>query len=231
MELLWSETLTFLEAETWILMRRVSKTMKALLSRENVVRSLGTASSVKLILQGRTRSSQRDPFVVLIDGILRQRRSTRLACDGAAWKLWLKFHSRDHQALLRRKLTDLPSLPRHRLTFYADRTLAMLAAWRGRLKCLKLLHSHGADLNAEDANGFTVLMFAAFFNHLPCVKYLLRNGVDLQRQGEPPVNSSCGGHGSKTALEWAHRKNFTDIVNALQNASPSSSSESSEDDV
>jgi hypothetical protein len=40
------------------------------------------------------------------------------------------------------------------------------------------------------------------------------------RPGVPPLSSSCGGQGAKSALDWARRKGFRKIVTLLQDYVP-----------
>ena len=222
---MWVNVLSYLEPSWWLATRVVSAELRALLSLEWVVRGLAQQSSGDAAIPlptscaRRTRLSAGDPFLALIKGLMRVRRNKARAMDSACWKLWMKLHSRDHQALLRRAVVDRPELCRHRLSFYGERTLAMLAAWRGRLKCLKAALEYGADPDAVDVGGFSPLLFAAWANHLHVIKYLLRHhDVALDRKGEPPLSSSCGGTGPKTALEWATRKGFTAVANHLRAA-------------
>ena len=96
----------------------------------------------------------------------------------------------------------------------------MLAAWRGRVKCVTLLLESGADSGA-DAFGCTPLLVAAWAGRGPVVKRLLRNPAILQdilRKGEPPQSSSCGGRGPKPAAEWARRKGYVQIADTLERA-------------
>ena len=47
---------------------------------------------------------------------------------------------------VRKALLTTPQLATHTLSFFADRTLVFLAAWRGRLRVVRLLADAGAHL-------------------------------------------------------------------------------------
>ena len=71
------------------------------------------------------------------------------------------------------------------------------------------------DLNA------TPLLIAAWAGHVSAVGVLLKKQVSkahLHQKGAPPLTSSCGGHGPKTALDWAQRKQFPEVVRLLKRA-------------
>ena len=189
-------------------------------------------------------------------GLARVRKVEALQCDRMAWKIWLALHKADGVTGVKRAVAALPKLASHRISFYEGRTLAMLAAWRGRLGVLQfLVEQCGADPDAEDQLGFTPLMMAAWANRPAVVKYLLQLGwetrqtaprgevittpvpvmastiqaraglprVRLDTEGRPPLSSSCGGKGSKTALAWAHRKGNHECVYYLIHAADGTS--------
>ena len=58
------------------------------------------------------------------------------------------------------------------------RTAMMWAAGRGNLICLQLLIVSGADVEAVDQNGVTI-MRAAQGGHLTCLKLLVASGADV----------------------------------------------------
>jgi ankyrin repeat protein len=62
------------------------------------------------------------------------------------------------------------------------------AAKSGDLALVKSLLHKGADLNAKDNDGNTVLMAAAFGGNLELVKFLIDKGMDID--AKTPVNSS-----------------------------------------
>lgn len=156
---------------------------------------------------------------------VRARKAERMETERAAWQIWLKLHRSDCEALVKKASSQHPLLATHRISFYADRTLMMLASWRGRVRVVAfLLEKCGADVDAADDLGFTALMMAAWAGRLPTVRYLLTEAPtrpDLTLTGIPPQSSSCGGRGPFTAEVWARRKGFTAIANLLQAAGES----------
>jgi len=215
--------LPWLEPASWYALRVVCGDFKRALSEAEAVVGLASGLGVALpnfFSGGRaTRSRMGDPFLALSRGLRRKRRADARAMDSKAWTLWLRMHDRDVVGALRKAMEERgPALCFHGLSFYGDRTLLMLAAWRGRLKCVKLLVDHyRADVDAVDEHNFSPLLFAAWANHLPVVRYLLRqNAVDVNRRGEPPLSSSCGGRGHRTALDWATRKGHNAVAALLK---------------
>ena len=75
-------------------------------------------------------------------GYVRMRKAELRMCDRRAWEIWMKLHKSDCLSLTKKAIAAHPSLPGHRIGFYAERTLAMLAAWRGRLKVLQHVRRH-----------------------------------------------------------------------------------------
>ena len=53
------------------------------------------------------------------------------------------------------------------------------AARYGDLETVKLLIENGADINAKDEDGYTVLMHASFNGYLEIVKYLIEKGANV----------------------------------------------------
>eukprot|EP01043_Picozoa_sp_COSAG02_P055090 COSAG02_NODE_6337_length_3641_cov_1.518351_3_plen_274_part_00 len=157
---------------------------------------------------------------------IRVQKAERVETERAVWQIWLKLHRSDCEALVKKAHCQHPLLVEHRISFYADRTLIMLAAWRGRVRVVQfLLEQCSADVNAADGLGFTALMMAAWAGRLPVVRYLLDDAPtrpDLTLTGIPPQSSSCGGRGPFTAEVWARRKGFAAIANLLQAASSES---------
>ena len=153
---------------------------------------------------------------------VRVKKAERIATERAVWQIWLKLHRSDCEALVKKAHCQHPLLAEHRISFYADRTLLMLAAWRGRVRVVRfLLEQCGADVNAADDLGMTALMMAAWSGRLQVVRYLLTDAParpDLTPTGIPPQSSSCGGRGPFTAEVWATRKGFAAIAKLLQAA-------------
>ena len=58
------------------------------------------------------------------------------------------------------------------------RTPMHLAADYGQLEVLKYLASQGADLNAKDKHGISVILAAIWEGHTQCVKFLLEKVCD-----------------------------------------------------
>ena len=75
-------------------------------------------------------------------GYVRMRKAELRMCDRRGWEIWMKLHKSDCLSLTKKAIAAHPSLPGHRIGFYAERTLAMLAAWRGRLKVLQHVRRH-----------------------------------------------------------------------------------------
>lgn len=153
---------------------------------------------------------------------VRAKKTERMETERAAWQIWLALHRSDCVALVKKSYRRHPQLATHRISFYADRTLATLAAWRGRVRVLAfLLEKCGADVNAADELGFTALMMASWAGRLATVRYLLTDAPirpDLTLIGIPPQSSSCGGRGPFTAEVWAQRKGFGAVSKLLQAA-------------
>lgn len=54
-----------------------------------------------------------------------------------------------------------------------------LAVFNGHLDCVKKLIAKGADVNAKDKNGLSMLHHAAWNGHLSCLEELINNGADV----------------------------------------------------
>ena len=89
----------------------------------------------------------------------------------------------------------------------------MKAALNGHLATARRLLDAGADPNAEDKGGYTVLMLAASRGHGDLVRLLIARGADLDHQ-EPGAGWS--------ALLWAAKDGRQDSVAILlsQGANP-----------
>jgi N-acyl-D-amino-acid deacylase len=90
---------------------------------------------------------------------------------------------------------------------------AFMAVQRGHLHLLRLMIARGADLNARDASGSTLLMWAAAneAGEATLVEELLKLGADAH------VTNKVG----ETALDWALRRGDTPAAAALRHAGAS----------
>ena len=81
------------------------------------------------------------------------------------------------------------------------------------LDALRAMAAHGADLQARDKDGSTLLMWAAFneTGKTDLVEELLHLGAD------PNAKNNNG----ETALAWALRRGFLPVINALKNGGAS----------
>lgn len=161
----------------------------------------------------------------LLLGVERKRSADQQLKERECWKIWLQLHKGEACGALRRASKRLARHavefdPDVRITFYGNRTVAMLAAWRGRLRTVRLLlEDWGSDPNAADDNGFTPLLMAAWAGHLEVVNYLIGSTlwqVDFMARGIPPMSSSCGGKGPFTAFTWAERKGFHEVASTIR---------------
>ncbi len=57
-------------------------------------------------------------------------------------------------------------------------------AEKGHLDIVKSLIKQGADINSENAGGYTALMKSSSSGHLGIVKYLIENGADIEAKNE-----------------------------------------------
>ncbi|KAG8179070.1 hypothetical protein JTE90_010099 [Oedothorax gibbosus] len=117
-------------------------------------------------------------------------------------------------------------------------TLLMIAAQQGQIAIVNELLSHGADVNAEDADNWTALTNAAKFGFKDVVVKLLDHGADIEHrdmgQWTPLMWACYKGHyyivkillehgavvnvvdkNHCTPLTWAAGRGFLEIVEAL----------------
>jgi hypothetical protein len=78
----------------------------------------------------------------------------------------------------------------------------MEAAWRRRPDVIGFLIENGADVNAGDKHGYTVLYHAGEWNNLEIAKLLIENGADMNVEndgGYTPLMIAAGS-GSSSLL-------------------------------
>jgi len=77
-------------------------------------------------------------------------------------------------------------------------TPLMEAASAGHVDIVKLLISHGADVNAQSTSGNTPLMYACAGGHVECVKTLLAKNANVEDHNEnghtPLMEAASAGH-------------------------------------
>jgi len=87
-----------------------------------------------------------------------------------------------------------------------DLTPLMDAASQGHLEIVKLLISHGADVNAQSACGNSPLMYACSSGHEDIVKELLNAGARVEDNNEnghtPLMEAASSGHVSVAKVSW-----------------------------
>jgi ankyrin repeat protein len=86
-----------------------------------------------------------------------------------------------------------------------DKKLLYLA-YKGQIAVVKLLIEVGADVNAKNINGTTVLMWASRYDKLEIVKYLIENGADINAKN----------FFGSTALNIVICNNKLNIINLLK---------------
>jgi hypothetical protein len=114
----------------------------------------------------------------------------------------------------------------------------MLAAFKGNVEAVRLLHGRGGEINS---NGWTALHYAAFQGQTGVAKYLLDNKAEvdarapngitplmagvrnghtdvvkllLAQRADPNAKNDAGG----TALQWALKGGNTDLAQLLKQA-------------
>lgn len=79
-----------------------------------------------------------------------------------------------------------------------DCTPLMEAASAGHVDIIRLLISHGADVNAQSSTGNTPLMYACAGGHVAAVKELLTHGANVEDHNEnghtPLMEAASAGH-------------------------------------
>lgn len=81
------------------------------------------------------------------------------------------------------------------------------AALNGNLEIVKyLVENYDPRLNVQNDNHNTPLIVATYFNHPKVVAFLLDKGAD----------ASIKGGGGKTALEWAEKANFQEVIKTIK---------------
>lgn len=157
------------------------------------------------------------------------RKAEKNEADRFIIQLGKRLERSDCVAYIRKQLsTNSPtcSIVHHKVTCWEHRTLLHMACWRGRVKTVKMLleEHHPASLLELDDSNASPLLLAAWSGHANVVRALLVHYSNnkqrhfLNEKGVPPLTSSCGGRGPKTALCWAKRKGFHPVVRLLENA-------------
>ena len=76
---------------------------------------------------------------------------------------------------------------------------------KGDIATITTLLDKGADINAEDKNGYTPIHFAAHAGQLRSISVLLDRGADIEARDE----------NGETLLHWAAWKGANDILDTL----------------
>jgi hypothetical protein len=210
----------------WVLRARTLTTCWG--SVGSINRALARAHSVELPRRDRVRAATRNASnlkMAFFRAYAAKCRMNAIAADREIWRIWLALHRHDCAGLVRKLAKRHPEFAlTHRLAFYGGRTLAMLAAWRGRFRVLLALRElcGPEELVAEDDHGFTPLCFAAWAGNLRVVTWLVAQPevglAQLDAAGVPPLTSSCGGRGPFRADVWADRKGYTKVALAIRTA-------------
>ena len=75
-------------------------------------------------------------------------------------------------------------------------TALQVACMHGREECVRLLIKHGADINAQNKDGWTPLREACFRGHFEATELLLKAGADMEIKcdgGIGPRDEAAGG--------------------------------------
>jgi ankyrin repeat protein len=84
------------------------------------------------------------------------------------------------------------------------------AAARGHGEaCRALISTCRANVDCRNSSGWTPLMWAAYNNKLQCVEVLLELGADIAIRDNAK---------KRTALEWARKRGFAEVVALLEAA-------------
>ena len=140
-----------------------------------------------------------------------------------------RLANNDCTAYIRKQIKANPGLVNHKVSSHEHRTLLHYACWYGRVKTVQFLVQDDcrASIWELDDSHASPLLIAAWAGKTKVVRLLLslllsedsnRQQDYLNQKGVPPLTSSCGGKGPKTALCWARRKGFIDIVRLLERA-------------
>lgn len=84
-------------------------------------------------------------------------------------------------------------------------TALMKASGIGNLDAVKSLLTYGANVNAQQWQGYTALILATMFGHKDTVKLLLEHGADINQK-----------YNGRTAMDWAIKKKYNKIVDILK---------------
>ena len=156
--------------------------------------------------------------------------------DREILKLAARLAKNDCVAHIRKHIKANPNFVHHKVSSHEHRTLLHYASWYGRVKTVQFLVQDDcrASIWELDDSHASPLLIAAWAGKTKVVRLLLsflssdaskdednnRQQDYLNQKGVPPLTSSCGGKGPKTALCWARRKGFKDIVRLLERAEP-----------
>ena len=145
-----------------------------------------------------------------------------------------KLEKSDCAAHVRRTLSsweDSGSLVNHAVASLEHRTLLYYACWYGRCATARmLLHEYQASPWKVDDHHASPLLVASWAGQTRVVRLLLQTALivkddshgrlqqHMELPGIPPLTSSCGGKGPKSAVVWAERKGFAAVVKLLRKA-------------
>jgi hypothetical protein len=174
--------------------------------------------------QGIPRLGRRNPKQAFFRRQREIREASEKKTDRLVQQLVKRLCKSDCVAYIRKKLLVYPQIAHHRVASMENRTLLHYASWYGRTKTVELLlEDYQASLFRVDDSNATPLLIAAWAGQAATVKILLAklatlpdSNKCLDLKGVPPLTSSCGGKGPKTALCWAQRKDFPRVANLLE---------------